>query len=386
MNVLIWATTFGGDLWSLARFLDNRPEVRLRIVLDDPHTFSQQGVARLFPLKAEIVERRWYHNLPSKKWDITILDNGIPLFRTSRTALILWHGFGWKGPNDEKELWLLHSWLRRTWGDIRRPNPNLVWQAFGPWDFKHRTEISAVHPDNCRILGAASHDDLIKPIDRAKAQPYYPFDVIGKKTVLIAPTWHYGEVFAHWGRDAELLNILLTHIDQLGANTIMRLHDLYRFDSNYLEFLKGLPKRHSNLVLKFKDKAPDNFLDMQVSDVLITNFSSIANLFYATRRPTIHVYPVKNADESFMRRTLRWSGVRKKQIDKARYIWKLPPEDNGGLLAHTFDQLLEQLDLAITDPTCCVDASNKFLKKHMLGADSNSCQRIWDTMVDLAGR
>ena len=385
MKVLIWATTFGADLWSLARYLDAQPGVKLRILLDGPDTFRQQGVAELFPLKADIVQRRAHHNLPTGRWDITLVDNKIPFLRTSRKALVLWHGFGWKGPNDAEEFRWLHMSLRRTWGDIRRPNKNLDWQAFGPWDFKHRTEISEVHPENCKILGAASHDDLIQPLDRAVAQPYYPFDIINRKTVLLAPTWHYGEVFAHWGRDADLFERLITRIAERGANTILRLHDSYRFDRDYLDFLHRLAERHPNVMLKFKDRSPDNYLDLQVSDVLITNFSSIANLFYATRRPTIHVYPVKSADEAFMWRKLTWKGsVSESRVEAARYIWKLPPEDNGGLMANTFDELLEQLDRAFDEPDCCSEMSQRFLDEHMLGADGKSRDRIWNCMQELA--
>ncbi len=383
INVLVWATTFGSDLWSLTRYLDQRADVRLRVVMDDPETFKTQGVANLFPLRAEIVARKWYHHLPSRRWDLTVMDNRIPRFRTSRKALILWHGFGWKGPNDEEELWLLHLALRWTWGDIRKPNEHLRWQSFGPWDSKHRTEVSGIHPDNCLALGAASHDDLTVPLDRNLAQPFYPFDIVGRKTILIAPTWHYGEVFAHWGTDADLFDQLLARIHDHGANAIVRLHDSFRFDQSYLSFLAELTSRYPNVCLKFKDLAPDNYLDLQVADVLITNFSSIANLFYATRRPTLHIYPVRSADEAFIWRELRWSGVKKKHLDKAKYIWKLPPEENGGLLARSFAELLEQLDRAIADPECCRDVASDFLDRHMLGADGRNRERVWEVIEEL---
>ena len=386
MNVLVWATTFGADLWSLTRYLDSLGGVRrLRVVMDDPEVYGRQGVAKLFPITAEIVGRRWHHGAPSRRWDVTVMDNQVPFFRTSRSALMLWHGFGWKGPNDVRELRLLHARLAWTWGSIRRRNTRLRWQAFGPWDWKHRTEISGVHPENCVQLGAASHDDLRVPMDRSLAQPYYPFDVVNRKTVLIAPTWHYGEVFAHWGRDADLFERLLGQIHEHGANAIIRLHDSFRFDQGYRALLDRLAERFPNVCLKFKDQSPDNYLDLQVSDALITNYSSIANLYYATGRPTLHVYPVRSADEAFIWRQLTFAGVRKKTIEKARYIWKLPPEEHGGLLARDFDTLQQQVDLALTDPDCCRSAARDFLDRHMLGADGRNRERIWAEMQRLAG-
>ena len=386
MKILVWATTFGADLWSLTRYLDQRSDVTLKVVMKDPKTFSKEGVASLFPLRSSLLKRRKVHDVagvPFFKPDITIIDNRVPLRASSPKGFVLWHGFGWKGPNDRREFRVLHGQLKAAWGDPLAPNRNFRWQCFGPWDFEHRTETSGFHPDNCRILGAASHDDLRVDFDKARAQPYYPFDVVNRKTVLIAPTWHYGEVFAHWGSDAELFERLVSHLERRECNVILRLHDSYRFGKYYREMLKGLAKRHSNVLLKFKDQSPDNFLDLQVADTLITNYSSIANLYYATRRPTLHVYPVKSADEEFMWRKYTVFGVREESVDNARYIWKLPPETHGGLLARDFDTLLEQLDQALDDPTCCEATAQSFLDEHMLGADGGNCERIFKALTEL---
>ena len=389
MNVLIWATTFGADLWSFAKYLDGRPEVTLKVVMDDPDRFRRQGVHELYPLEAELIPRRFWHyvlGVPGFDADVTIMDNRTPFFRTSPKALMLWHGFGWKGPDSEDDLWWLHRSLRRTWGDPRAPNPDFVWQCFGPWDKKHRTEVSGMHPDNCLLLGAASHDDLRTPMDRTRAQPYYPIDVADTPTVLIAPTWHYGEVFEHWGTDEDLLDRLLGHIGERGANAILRLHDSYRFDRDYRAMLDRLVDRYDHVMLKYKDRYPDNYLDLQVADALITNYSSIANLFYATGRPTIHVYPVADADEAFMSRTYTLAGVLESEVESARHIWKLPPEEHGGLLANDFDQLLAQVDEALEDPTCCAEKAQAFLDKHMMGGDGQNCARIWETVQALVER
>lgn len=386
MNVLFWPTTYGADLWSLTRYLSENTDARIRVVMDEPESFLAQGVARLFPLRAGFESRRSYRGTAGAfDPDVTIMDNRPPLRRTSPKALMLWHGFGWKGPNDEKELRWLHSGLRRTWGDAQKPNPDFRWQCFGPWDFEHRTRVSGFHPDNCLILGAASHDDLRKPFDRRLAQPYYPFDIVNRKTVLLAPTWHYGELFAHWGSDADLLEQLMNHFARRGANVILRLHDSYRISGSYRRFLRELSGRHAHVMLKFKDHDPDNYLDMQVSDMLLTNFSSIANLFYATGRPSIHIYPVRDADEEFMWRRYTVAGVMKRKVSSARYIWKLPPEEHGGLLAMDFDELLVAIDQAFDDPACCEAPSRAFLEKYMLGADGHVCERSWQALTDLVG-
>ncbi|MGA1867796.1 MAG: CDP-glycerol glycerophosphotransferase family protein [bacterium] len=386
MNILIWATTFGGDLWSLTKYLDKRDDTTIKLFVDNPKIYNKEGVASLFPLKAEIFKRHRflnYYQIPFYKPDVTIIDNRVPFRIISPKGFVLWHGFGWKGPNDLKEFKNVHLQLKRAWGDTMQPNPNFRWQCFGLWDFEHRTKISGFHPENCRILGAASHDDLRQPMDRKYLQHLYPFDIIHRQTILIAPTWHYGEVFAHWGTDADLFDRLITFIDQRKTNVILRMHDSFRFPKSYRGLLKKLEKDHPNLIVKFRDKNPDNYIDMQSADVLITNFSSIANLFYATKRPTIHIYPVKNADEEFMWRRCTKRGIVKQKIDSVRYIWKLPPEDNGGLIVYNFDELLTQIDRALEDPDCCNKKAQEFLDRHMLGADGKTCERIWDSLKKL---
>ena len=232
-------------------------------------------------------------------------------------------------------------------------------------------------------MGAASHDILRSPLPKEKLQPFYPFDVVGRKTVLIAPTWHYGEVFAHWGSDKDLFEKLFNRLNDHNANIILRLHDSFRYDSSYIKFLYELVDKYPHVYLKFKDKNPDNLLDMMVSDTLITNFSSIANLYYATGRPTIHIYPVKSEDEEFLWRKHTIIGLQKKAIDSVKYIWKLPPEEHGGLMATNFEMLLKQIDHVFMNPECCIEKSKNFLDKYMLGADGKNRDRIWESVQDM---
>ena len=389
MKVLVWATTFGADLWSFARLLDARDDVDLRVVLDDPEGFRRQKVAELFPIRAPLLRRgrlRTYLGplcVPGFVPDVVVLDNWVPKVTPARRGFVLWHGFGWKGPNDREEFAPLHRALRRAFGDPCRPNPRFRWHCFGPSDFEHRTQVSGFAPENCRQVGAVSHDDLRVPLDRARLAGAYPFDVVRRKTVLFAPTWHYGEVFAHWGEDARIFDRLLGRIAHHGANAIVRFHDRHRYPPSYLRMLRDLARRHRHVVFKFKDEAPDNFLDLQVADVLLTNFSSIANLFYATLRPTIHVYPVRSEDEAFVWRVRTRAGVETRVLPSVRYVWKFPPERNGGLLARSEDQMIDQLDQALEDPACCRDKARAFLDEHMLGADGKAGERALSVLREL---
>ncbi|MDI6400566.1 CDP-glycerol glycerophosphotransferase family protein [Balneolaceae bacterium ANBcel3] len=386
MKILVYATSLGADLLSMVRFLEARQNVEIKILVNNPELIMKEPMLRIWPLKSELISRtflRSFIGVRGFKPDITIMDNHLPYRKTSPKALILWHGFGWKGPNDVEEFKWLHKQIKSNWGDAMQPNPHFVWQCFGPWDFEHRTQVSGFHPDNCRVLGAASHDELIHPFDKSLAAEYYPFDIQSRKNVLIAPTWHYGEVFSHWGGDRKVLTNMIQQLGEKDANIILRLHDSFRFEKSYVKWLKSLEKEHPNLLLKFKDVYPDNYLDIKVSDLLITNFSSIANLFYATGKPAIHVYPVTSADEAFLWRKQTLIGQRMKEIPSARYIWKLPPEENGGWMAKNEKELLDMTNIALNDETCCANESRSFLDKHMLGADGKNRERIWKVMQEM---
>ena len=54
MNVLIYATSLGADIWSFARYLDNRADVELKIILKDKDLFLKEGIAKLYPFEAEL--------------------------------------------------------------------------------------------------------------------------------------------------------------------------------------------------------------------------------------------------------------------------------------------------------------------------------------------
>lgn len=76
-------------------------------------------------------------------------------------------------------------------------------------------------------------------------------------------------------------------------------------------------------------------------------------------------------------------GVREKEVASARFVWKLPPEDNGGLLAHDFGEMMAQIDRGLDEPDCCCERAQTFLDKHMLGADGHNAERAWQAMREV---
>jgi hypothetical protein len=351
MRILVWATTFGADLWNLVRWLDARADVDMKVVLDDPELFARQSVARLHPLRSELIRRQRWHGwlgVAGFRPDVTILDNWVPRRPASPAAFVLWHGFGWKGPNDREEFASLHRELARNWSlGFRPPHP----------DERVRT----------RELP-----------DRRRREPRHPETPVrsqqrrGRLRLRRRPRQD-GPVRADLA--------LRRGVRPLGerrrpAGALRRAHPSPRCES-HLSAPRPFPLR---AVVHRHDRGTRS---AQVADVLVTNFSSIANLFYATGRPTIHVYPVRSEDEAFTWRTYGRGGETTRTVSSARYIWKFPPEQNGGLLARSFDEVLTQLDQALDEPDCCRDRAQMFLREHMLGADGQVCARIWDALGEL---
>ena len=62
-------------------------------------------------------------------------------------------------------------------------------------------------------------------------------------------------------------------------------------------------------------------------------------------------------------------------------LWKLPAEENGGLVATSFVALRALLDRALDEPTCCEIAAKSFIEKHITKRDGNTCGRIREALL-----
>jgi hypothetical protein len=388
VRVCFWTTSFGPDLIALAWDLDARDDFELRVAVDDPAAIAREPSLQRRPLRAPLLDKgtRAMWDLQRFKADVVVLDNGPPWWRLGRAGFVLWHGYGWKGPNDLREMAPRYLSLAAHWGSPLHANKRLRWACFGPQDFEHRTRVGRLSPSVCTQIGATSHDVLRTPIDRAELAHAYPIDVVGRRNVLIAPTWHYGGVLGHWGDETQMLERLVERVRDHGANVILRLHDKWRMDPGVLRVVEDLARRWDHVLLKFKDEHPDGLADLQIADVLITNMSSIANLFYATGRPTIHVFPVADEQESFAWRRLWLGKIRSRTVSSVREIWKLRPEVNGGWTARSHEELLAQVDRALADPESCAGEARSFVDQYMLGADGRACERVRAQLYELSPR
>jgi len=389
VRVLFWTTTFQADNLALVRHLCTRRDFRVVVVTENRAALDSEPVHILLPLPCEIWDRGDLLLEAKVRWfapHVTVVDNHFPKRRYSTKLFVLWHGFGWKGPNDMAEFSEVHKAIRRLTGiSGTEPNPYFRWQCFGPGDLDHRNKVSGFARENVVSLGSAFTDDLLNvKIPVSEMRKFYPENFAGKKIALVACTWHYGRMFAHWGDDVQILQEILELLKSLNFVMILRLHDRRRFEPAYLDQLERFAAANPEVYLKFKDVDRDNMLDILVSDIMISNFSSILNYFYATFRPSIHVYPVASAEESFLWRTWKGGKVRTTAVENAKYVWKFPPEDNGGLLVRSLAELKAALVQADGDPACCAEKSAEFIRNSMAPVDGKTCSRIAAELLSLA--
>lgn len=379
MKIGFWATSFQADNQALASYLSRQPGVEVVVALDDPERYRQEAVWSQLPFEGRLLDRREASTLASLEGlglDCLIVDNHLPKRRLAPRLYVLWHGYGWR----VDDLSTMKRELARLVGSVEAPNPHFRWHAFGPIDRDYRIQHSGFAPANV-IAGGSAYSDLLIPgaprrvqVDLDVVQPHYRID-LRRPTLLLGMTWHHGGALAHWGDDQKLHEALAVRLGQRGANLLIRMHDRHRYEAADVARMERLAAQHPNVQLKFKSSSPDSLVDVLVSAVMISNYSSFLNAFYHTGRPSIHIDPIATSGPNY-RRQLRWGRLWVKKLADASATWKLPPSDVGGLIAHDFDELLAAVDRALDEPRCCEALSADFNRRHVSGADGRTSERI----------
>ncbi len=388
IRVCIWATTFQADIFTFTRYLCAHEDYEVIVAMDDIEKFKNEPVWQLMPVECRMLDKsdkKTIKTLRSFAPHVTIIDNHPPPKKFSPYLFNIWHSWGWKGPQDKKEFKHVFKLIKSLTGHRGdRPNPYYRWNCMGPSDFEHREKVSGLAADNLLALGSPFVDDILAaPFSKEALLDYYPAGFAGRKVVLIALTWHFGRALAHWGDDIGLFTRLLEKLEAMGCAAIVRMHDRNRFEADYIDELEMLTGRFPAAMIKYKDENRDNLLDILVSDVMISNYSGILLYQYATGRPSIHIYPVDSSREFHMYRVLKRGKIRTLETDDKDYIWKLSPEENGGLQVSSFDELEAAIDLAVAKPDCCRDRTRAFVEKHMTDYDGKACHRLEQALRDL---
>lgn len=389
MRICFWATSFQADNQALASSLSREPGVEVLVALDGAERYQLEPVWKLLPFRGRLLERQAGSTLEAIEEfapDCLIVDNHLPKKRLAEKLYVLWHGYGWR----KDDLSTMKRELKKLIGDVEKPNPSFRWHAFGPWDQAYRSEHSGLAPENV-VAGGSAYSDLLLPnarasvqLDPAAVQGNYSID-LRRPTVLLGMTWHHGGALGHWGDDEMLHEALAQHIGRKGANLLIRMHDRHRYEVADIRRMEALAARHAHVQLKFKSSSPDSLVDLLVSSVMLSNYSSFLNAFYHTGKASVHIHPVAPQGHANYRRELRWGRLRVKKVDDAMASWKLPPTEVGGLIAHSFEELLAAVNRCLDEPTCCSELARSFNERHVTRADGATCQRITSYLQQWVG-
>ena len=381
-KVCFWATSFQADNQALAHYLAELPDFEVVVALDHPEGYRREPVNALLPFKGRLVDRQsraTRKELSRFAPDVLVVDNHLPDYPIAPRCLVLWHGFGWR----VDDLSGMRRELGKLFGEVTRPNPAFRWSAFGKWDRTYRVEHSLLDPENVLAMGAP-YSDLLLPGSPTRAQfrpdavqTSYSLDLVGRKTVTVGLTWHHGGPLGHWGNDEALLNELVHRIGQLGANVLLRMHDRHRYERRDVRRVEALAKRHDHVQVKFKSDHPDSLVDLLVTDVLVSNYSSLLNAFYYTGRPSVHIDPIDAAAGEYVHRILRGGKLRARRVrEDPSQQWKLSPDEIGGLRARSFPELCAAIEQALADEHCCQQQAADFCRRYIEQVDGQTCHRF----------
>jgi CDP-glycerol glycerophosphotransferase len=236
--------------------------------------------------------------------DVVMTDHGpgiwtlLQLLRPRIAFVEVWHGVGFKGlgPDFGRKLARYRGFFAASQWDAR--------DAFAPERGNRVSRMKAIH------TGYAAVDPLARPESADPIAARYGLDPGRSGRVLIAPTWNHGDSgrsLFPFGLDAEEF---LSRLDEWAraANwtVIFRAH---------LNAPAVTPGSFPNIRFMPLKEYPLTYELLAVSDVLVTDWSSIATDYLVSGRPTIFLdvpppFPLAHltADDRVGYRVSDWNG------------------------------------------------------------------------------
>lgn len=146
-----------------------------------------------------------------------------------------------------------------------------------------------------KIIGRLLTEDLQKTkINKAKILSEMGLDV-NRKTILYSPSWesrNYWPSNTRYSASKDLTD-LCKFCDKEGYNLIIRPHIILIKHYNVSDYYKKISKRFNNVYFEdtsiYENYNPNKSL--KISDIMITDLSSIAVDFLVLKKPVIFMYP-----------------------------------------------------------------------------------------------
>jgi len=181
----------------------------------------------------------------------------------------LWHGIGPKGINHPPEEYNMHD----------------IWCVSSKYAKKRHIELWDAPKEKLFVTGFAEMDLLYKYIKMKKEKLLDELAIEKrKKIILYAPTYDIG--LWPWDDQYKEFEELCKYCQEKNLQLILRLHPYAKVNRNKI---KKIVNSFNNIYWLDMVNEPDTMKLLAVSDILLTDWSSIYTDFLLTKRPIIHL-------------------------------------------------------------------------------------------------
>jgi len=257
----------------------------------------------------------------------------------------LWHGIGPKAISFSKKDYDIYD----------------AWCVASKFSKQRHIELWNAPPEKLYVTGFARMDALYNYLKMPKGKL---LDEIGinkkEKIILHAPTFDVG--LWPWGKEYEEFERLCRFLKEKKLILILRLHPYAKIKKRKL---KRIISKYKNVYWFDMSKEPDTMKLLAITDILITDWSSIYTEYFLTKKPIIFLE------------------VNKKYFTEMRGKPEIPPEYRAGEIICNKDEFYEALKLVLKKGNRYEHDQDTLLRIIHGNVDGKASKRVIDVINNL---
>lgn len=236
-----------------------------------------------------------------------------------------------------------------------------AWCVSSQFIKKRHVELWNAPPEKLYATGFARMDLLLKYLKMPKEKLLKELGIKnGRKIILHAPTFDVG--LWPWGNPYEEFEKFCKFCKEKNLILILRLHPFAKINKRKL---KKIIKKYDNVYWLDMSKEPDTMKLLAITDILITDWSSIYTDFFLTKRPIIFLE------------------VNKEYFTKIRGKPEVPPEYRAGEIVHNSEEFYEALEFVLKHGNRFEKEQEKLLKIIHGDVDGKASERVVKLIEEL---
>ncbi|PNX48766.1 MAG: hypothetical protein BV456_09460 [Thermoplasmata archaeon M8B2D] len=248
----------------------------------------------------------------------------------------LWHGVGPKGiPSDDYSLC----------------NARCVTSEYTK---KRHVDLWNAPPDKLYVTGFARMDILKKYLECSRVELFHQLGFKNEgRIILYAPTFDIG--LWPWGEEYNEFEKFCIFCKKNDLILVLRFHPLVKINRWRVS---DIIKKYRNVYWLDMSKEPDTMKILAVTDVLVTDWSSIYTDYFLTGRPIVYLE------------------VDKKYYTEVRGEPEIPADFRAGEIAHSNDEFYESMKIVLNKGNRYRKQQENLLKIIHGSVDGNSSERV----------